>query len=95
MTDANAGKLRSALGEFTSQARRTGGRVTRATSTASRNGSATASHEQSRAIREWARRNGYEVSNRGRIPASLIDAFEVAQSEAVSKTRRRTTHSSA
>ena len=30
------------------------------------------------AIREWARRNGHNVSTRGRIPADVIDAFHAA-----------------
>jgi len=34
--------------------------------------------EQSAAIREWARRNGHNVSTRGRIPADVIDAFHAA-----------------
>ena len=34
--------------------------------------------EQSAAIREWARRNGHNVSSRGRIPAEIIDAFHAA-----------------
>ncbi|MGB6149059.1 MAG: histone-like nucleoid-structuring protein Lsr2, partial [Mycolicibacter algericus] len=34
--------------------------------------------EQSAAIREWARRNGHNVSTRGRIPADIIDAFHAA-----------------
>ncbi|WP_238420701.1 Lsr2 family protein [Gordonia sp. 'Campus'] len=33
------------------------------------------SPERSRQIREWAIDNGYEVSARGRIPQSIIDAF--------------------
>jgi hypothetical protein len=95
LTDANAENLRKALGEFTAHARRVGGRLKRGTAAASPGGSATASHEQAQAIREWARRNGYEVSNRGRIPASLIEAFEAAQAEASTKTRKRRTRASA
>ncbi|MFJ1831242.1 histone-like nucleoid-structuring protein Lsr2 [Streptomyces sp. NPDC088178] len=30
-------------------------------------------------IRAWARQNGYEVANRGRIPASIREAFKAAQ----------------
>jgi len=30
------------------------------------------------AIRDWARRNGHQVSDRGRIAASVVDAFEAA-----------------
>ncbi|GAB91700.1 histone-like nucleoid-structuring protein Lsr2 [Gordonia rhizosphera] len=39
---------------------------------------ATRSKEQTKAIREWAIQNGYEVSDRGRIPMSVIEAFEAA-----------------
>ena len=31
-----------------------------------------------KAIREWARENGYDVSDRGRIPANVIDAYAAA-----------------
>ena len=36
------------------------------------------SAEQLRAIRDWARKNGHEVSNRGRVPAEIVEAFEAA-----------------
>ncbi len=28
------------------------------------------------AVREWARSEGYEIGDRGRIPASIVDAFK-------------------
>ncbi|MGX7681492.1 histone-like nucleoid-structuring protein Lsr2 [Jatrophihabitans sp. DSM 45814] len=31
------------------------------------------------AIRDWARANGHDVSDRGRIPASISEAFKAAQ----------------
>jgi hypothetical protein len=34
--------------------------------------------EQTQAIREWAREEGYEVSDRGRIPAAILEAFDDA-----------------
>lgn len=30
-------------------------------------------------IREWARKNGREVSDRGRLPAEVIEAYDAAQ----------------
>ncbi len=30
------------------------------------------------AVREWARANGHTVSDRGRVPGSIIDAYEAA-----------------
>lgn len=89
LTDKNANNLRKGLEEFVASARRTGGRIKRGTAAKAGNGSATNSHEQAQAIRDWARRNGHEVSNRGRIPAGLIEAFETAQAEINTKTRSR------
>lgn len=34
--------------------------------------------EQTGAIRDWARKNGYKVSDRGRIPAEIAAAFDKA-----------------
>ena len=34
--------------------------------------------EQTAAIRHWARENGFEVSERGRIPSNVREAFEAA-----------------
>ncbi|MBA0048572.1 Lsr2 family protein [Mycobacteroides sp. LB1] len=30
------------------------------------------------AIREWARKNGHDISSRGRISANIVDAFNAA-----------------
>jgi hypothetical protein len=36
------------------------------------------SKEQTQAIRHWAREKGLQVSERGRIPATVREAFEAA-----------------
>lgn len=76
----NAAGLRDTLAEFVGAARRVGGRVRRVpvASPAGRAAVVAAgrSREQTQAIREWARKNGYEVSDRGRIPTAVIEAFE-------------------
>jgi len=97
LTGANAENLRKTLGEFISHARRTGGRVKRGTAPAVAvgGGSAAVSREQAQAVREWGRRNGFEVSDRGRIPANITEAFEAAQADASSKTRKRKTKAAA
>jgi hypothetical protein len=89
LTNANASNLRSSIEEYVAAARRTGGRVKRGTASAATNGSAGAGREQAQAVRDWARRNGHEISARGRIPANIQEAFEAAQTEASSKGRRR------
>jgi hypothetical protein len=85
LNENNASNLRDHLAEFIASARRTGGRVKRGgTVTAGGSGR---NREQTQAIREWAKKNGHDVSDRGRIPAAVIDAFEAAQS-APAKGRR-------
>lgn len=31
-----------------------------------------------RTVKEWARANGYQVADRGRIPKAVVDAFDAA-----------------
>src|SRR5215469_14466215 len=84
LNENNATNLRDHLSEYIASARRTGGRVKRGGSPAGGSGR---NREQTQAIREWAKKNGHEVSDRGRIPAAVIDAFEAAQA-APSKGRK-------
>lgn len=70
----NAAKLRGDLKQWVAAGRRVGGR--RRPSSA--RGRGTIDRVQSAAIREWARRNGHNVSTRGRIPADIIEAFHAA-----------------
>jgi Lsr2 len=73
----NANKLRAELNKWAEAGRRVGGRR-RGRSAGAGRGRAAIDREQSAAIREWARRNGHNVSTRGRIPAEVIDAFHAA-----------------
>lgn len=43
---------------------------------ASGTGVVRADREQTQAIREWARNNGHQVSERGRIPKSVLEAYQ-------------------
>lgn len=76
----NAAQLRDSLTTYLTKARRTGGRKHRA-GAAVKNGSApnTTDRQRNQAIREWARGQGLEVSERGRIPADVVEAYENAQ----------------
>jgi general stress protein YciG len=77
LTTANAEKLRNALSEYVAHGRKvSSGRARRGGS--SSGGSARTDREQLQAIREWARRNGYEVSDRGRISSKVVEAFNAA-----------------
>ncbi|WNV87744.1 Lsr2 family protein [Umezawaea sp. Da 62-37] len=77
----NSMQLRNVLAEFVANARRTGGRALK-TSAAGRARHSTAVHnkEQARAIRKWAKANGRDLAERGRIPAVVVRAFEAAHS---------------
>jgi hypothetical protein len=76
LSTKNATKLRNDLKQWVDAARRVGGRR-RGRAGAAR-GRGAIDREQSAAIREWARRNGHNVSSRGRIPADIIEAFHAA-----------------
>ncbi len=80
LSEKNAGKLRKALDPYLTAATRVGrssgggGEARGARRTASA-GTGRASRDQNQAIREWATKNGYEVSERGRIPSSIVEAY--------------------
>ncbi|GGL11479.1 histone-like nucleoid-structuring protein Lsr2 [Mangrovihabitans endophyticus] len=81
LSDKNAGKLRKALEPYISAGSRVGrgGFTGRAAGRGRGAAPATrSSREQNQAIREWATKNGHEVSERGRIPASVVEAFNAA-----------------
>ncbi|MFI8963623.1 Lsr2 family protein [Streptomyces sp. NPDC053493] len=76
LTTANADKLRGLLEPYTKSGRRTGGRST----TARGKGRAVASggSPDTAKIRAWAKENGYNVNDRGRVPAEIKAAYEDA-----------------
>ncbi|MBY8874308.1 Lsr2 family protein [Micromonospora sp. PLK6-60] len=79
VSDENAGVLRKALDPYISAGRRIGRGPADAGRTARRPGRSTGAgmdREQNRAIREWATKNGYEISERGRIPVSVVEAYK-------------------
>ncbi len=81
LSEKNIGKLRKALEPYLAAGTRvgrgdaTGRRAERGREAASGNRS---NRDQNQAIREWASKNGFEVSERGRIPSSVVEAFNKA-----------------
>jgi hypothetical protein len=72
LSKQHAKQLREDLQAWIRPSRRMGGRRRRS----SKSGPPRAAvNRESAAIREWARRNGYQVPARGRIPIALVDAF--------------------
>ncbi len=71
----NAGELRDTLAQYVEHARRSGGRKRAATRVSGVVRPATVDREQNQAIRAWARKNGFNVSDRGRIPTEVVEAY--------------------
>ncbi len=78
LSDANSKKLRGVLAPYISAARRAGGRRSGGGAAATPTARPKTDREQNQAIREWAQKNGLKVSERGRISASVLDAFKAA-----------------
>ncbi|MCX4094914.1 histone-like nucleoid-structuring protein Lsr2 [Nocardia sp. alder85J] len=75
LSTLNAGKLRGSLEPWTEKARKVG-RLKVGGGPAPRKSSA--DREQTVAIREWAKKHGYNVSARGRISSEIVAAYHKA-----------------
>ncbi|MET7641996.1 Lsr2 family protein [Streptomyces sp. NPDC005438] len=75
LTTANADKLRDALEPYLKNGRRATGQRSRGKGRAQSGGS---SAQDTAKIRAWAKDNGYEVNDRGRVPANIREAYEKA-----------------
>ncbi|GAB7003938.1 Lsr2 family protein [Nocardioides sp. AN3] len=73
LNEKNATKLRKALAPFIDAGRK----ASRASAPA-RKSTAAPAGTSPQEIRAWAKSNGYDVPDRGRIPASVRQAFEAA-----------------
>ena len=76
----NADKIEAAFVPYIKVAEKvsTVGKSRVKTSTANKPSGSGRSAEQLKAIRDWAGKNGFGVSPRGRIKADVIDAFDAA-----------------
>jgi hypothetical protein len=73
LSTSHADQFRSVLDQYVSAARRAEPAAkARSTSRAS------SSTTNLKDVRDWASKNGYEVSSRGRIPASVQEAYAAA-----------------
>ena len=79
LSESNAAELRDAIAQWVGHARRVGGRSTaRRASAPKKNGTAPAGKADLGDVRAWARENGYEVSDRGRVSSQILQAYEDA-----------------
>ena len=85
LDEGHAAALRESLADYIARARRISGRRrtgrrpaglrTGSPARSTPSGQASVDREQNQAIRDWARRQGMTVSDRGRIPNEVIEAF--------------------
>lgn len=72
----HAAEVRDTMAGFVGAARRAGrSAASPARGKARATGRAGADREQLQAMREWARKNGFKVSDRGRIAKDVVDAY--------------------
>lgn len=72
LSAANKKKLEDALAPFIEAGRSNGGGRSNSGSSRAKSRSDLA------AVRAWAKDNGHDVSERGRVPASVLDAYDAA-----------------
>jgi hypothetical protein len=72
LSKRNAAAFRRQLAPFVDHARKAGRGARR------RPGRSAASRDRSGAIRAWAKEQGIAVSDRGRIPVSVVEQYEAA-----------------
>lgn len=78
----NIAEFNSAIGGFVESARKVKGTSNGRRARSTGGGGTQRSREQTRAVREWARQHGHHISERGRIPASIQQAFDQAHAAA-------------
>ncbi|WP_307785007.1 Lsr2 family protein [Frigoribacterium sp. CFBP 13605] len=74
LSDAHVDELTEALAPHVAAGRKVGGRKSAALTPAAKSDPA-----ELQEIRDWAGKNGHTVSSRGRISASVRDAYNAAQ----------------
>ena len=67
-------ELRAALGTYVAHARKLGGTMRRSVARSGRKPSAV----DTVAVRAWARENGFDIKERGRVPADLVAKYQAA-----------------
>ena len=84
LSSEHARELRDSLSQYVGHARKNGangGPRPRQARAVNGRTSAKVDREQIKAIRDWARRDGREVSDRGRIAAPIVEAYNNAHAD--------------
>jgi len=75
LNEVHAKELRESLAPYVGRARRISGAFGR---TARRRQAGAADEADSTEVREWARKNGIEVKDRGRVPQDIVARYKAA-----------------
>jgi hypothetical protein len=77
LSDKHSDELRDALRKYVEHARQVGGPARRPGARGGRGGRR-ASAVETGAVRAWARENGYDIKDRGPVPADLVAKYQAA-----------------
>jgi hypothetical protein len=72
LSGKHSDELRDALRKYVDRARKVGGTARRPGARGGRRASAV----DTVAVRAWARENGYEIKDRGRVPADIVAKYQ-------------------
>ncbi|MEV7099686.1 Lsr2 family protein [Amycolatopsis sp. NPDC051045] len=94
LSTTNANALREALSPYVVSARRTGGRrikgaVGQPTDSTKQEPKPSTSYTATHDIRTWARENGYEVADQGRIAKTIIEAYRSSRRHLSTETNQK------
>ena len=83
LSEKNASELRDSFAKYVGAARKSGrsgggSGTTRSSGRSSSRGSTSMDRDQAAAIRAWAKEQGLQVSDRGRIPATIIEQYNAS-----------------
>jgi hypothetical protein len=79
LSSKHSEELRSALGKYVSHARKVGGAARRQGRLPAGKGAKSGSSAlNTTEVRNWARENGYDIKDRGRVPADLVAKYQAA-----------------
>ena len=81
LNEKHSEELRSALGKYVTHARKVGGTARRAGRVAGRAGRGGNSAQNTTEIRNWARENGIDIKDRGRVPGDVVAKYQAATSK--------------
>jgi hypothetical protein len=78
LSAGNAAQLRDSLAGWVGHARRVGGRSAGGRRSAAAAPRARSGSRDLTAVRSWARDNGFQVSDRGRVSSEVLTAYDAA-----------------